>query len=123
MSYRILIVEDEESLAAAFAETLAALGYEVTIANDGYDALEKVIAGRFDLITMDLRLPRMNGIQATELIMHRRKPTPVIVISGYVLRHEEELERLGIRYVLQKPVDLELLSSTIARAIEESRGK
>lgn len=114
---RILIVEDEEDQAATFAEILAAAGYEVTIAADGFDALEKTVAGEFDLITMDLRMPRLGGIGAMELLRHRRAPVPVIVISGYLSAHEEELERMGVRYALQKPVDLEELLATVRRAL------
>lgn len=121
MQYRILVVEDEETLAATYAEAFTSVGYEVTIAGDGYDALEKVIAGSFDLITMDLKLPRLNGIRASELIMHRRIPTPIIVISGYVPEHATDLERLGIHHVLHKPVDLDVLLDTVAKAIAEGR--
>ena len=119
---RILIVEDEVDLAESFQAGLREAGYEVTIASDGYDALEQVASGTFDLITMDLRMPRLGGIQATELIRMRRISTPIIVISGYVANFEDELRQLQVRCILYKPIGLKTLIETVRRVLEEDRG-
>ncbi len=119
MTKRILVVEDDKGTAQTFGEFLTESGYDVTVVLDGYDALEKVVSGSYDLITMDLKMPRLGGIQATELIRLRRVSTPVIVISGFVPDFQDKLAQLGIRHVLQKPVDLKDLLETVKLAIEE----
>lgn len=117
---RILVVEDEVAQAAILEEMLTAAGYEVSVATDGYDALEKVVAGSYDLITMDLRMPRLGGLEATALIFHRRDPTPVIIISGYLAEYEKRIAELaGVRHTLSKPIDLEVLLATVKEVLSE----
>ena len=114
-----MIVEDDKGTAETFGEFLTESGYDVTVVLDGYDALEKVVSGSYDVITMDLKMPRLGGIQATELIRLRRVATPVVVISAYVPNFQSKLEQLNIRHVLHKPVGLQDLLDTVKRAIEE----
>ncbi|MBT4502811.1 MAG: response regulator [Gemmatimonadetes bacterium] len=122
MPRRILIVEDEEALAKSFDEFITFMGYDVTVAANGYDALEKVIGGEFDLITMDIKMPRMGGLEATELIRFRYDiSTPIIVISGYDDKYEKELRTLRVKHILHKPVDLTELKETIEKILGNDR--
>jgi CheY-like chemotaxis protein len=116
---RILVVENDEDTAGVFAEFLSESGYEVDVAVDGYDALEKVATGDYAAITMDLKMPRLGGVKATELLRIRRVHTPVIVISGFVPEFVSDLARLKIRHVLHKPIELDALLRTIEQAIVE----
>ena len=117
---RVLVVEDDEDTAGVFAEFLSESGYSVDVAVDGYDALQKVASGDYDVITMDLKMPRLGGVKATELIRLRRARTPVIVVSGYVPQFLPELERLKVPRILHKPIELATLLRTIKELTEEN---
>lgn len=117
---RILVVEDEDDTARLFEEIMVSAGYEVSIAEDGYDALEKIASGTYDLITMDLKMPRMDGLQATELIRMDRRHTPIIIISGFVPAFSERLRdpKLQIQHILHKPVTMEDLLAKVRSTLE-----
>src|SRR5437773_7573602 len=67
-SVRVLVVEDETDLAAAVATGLRREGYAVDVANDGEEALEKLGYTEYDLICLDLTLPRVDGIEVCRRI-------------------------------------------------------
>ena len=81
MSKRILIVEDEESIADLEKDYLELSGFEVEVANDGEIGLKKGLEGEFDLIILDLMLPGMNGFDICKLI-RETKNTPIIMVSA-----------------------------------------
>ena len=95
---RILIVEDEESLARALNLKLTASGYKVTIATDGQVGLDTVIAANaegsepFDLILLDLILPVMDGFSVLAKLGEHGNKTPVIVLSN--LNQEEDIAKV-----------------------------
>lgn len=126
MPKRILVVDDEEDIARAFEEALSKAGYDVTIATDGYDALEKATAGSYDLITMDLRLPKQDGISTVKQIMDmvrlgRMAKPAVVIISGYVDEHKLELSQVPVRHIIPKPVGVEDLCKIVNRVFEENK--
>ena len=90
----ILIVEDEKALSHALNIKLQQEGYTVTIASDGEEALQKVESHPYDLILLDIIMPRMDGITLLEFLKKGSKPSaliPVIVFSN--LSQKEEMER------------------------------
>lgn len=88
-SGRILVVDDESALRTLTARILARLGYETELACDGQEAVERFAEferedpGGFDLIVLDLMMPRMNGIEALREIHQIRPDQPVLLVSGY----------------------------------------
>lgn len=78
---RILIIEDEESIAELEKDYLELSGFEVEIENDGADGLEKALAEDFDLIILDLMLPGMDGFEICKKI-REKKNTPIIMVSA-----------------------------------------
>jgi CheY-like chemotaxis protein len=119
---KILIIDDEEEVLEISKEFLSSLGYRVTTVDNGFDALAEVLAGQYDLITMDLKMPGLSGLQATELIrLEHRIPTPVIVISGYLTpEKEDKLKELGVALFIHKPVDLNHLEKCIDTVLRTS---
>src|SRR3989344_7819408 len=90
----ILIVEDEKALSHALNIRMQKEGYTVTIASDGEEALQKVESHPYDLILLDIIMPRMDGITLLEFLKKGSKPSaliPVIVFSN--LSQKEEMER------------------------------
>ena len=80
---KILVVDDEENIRLLFKEELEEEGYEVEIASNGYDALEKLKKSQFGVVIMDIKMPGMDGIQALNEIKNANKDQPVILCSAY----------------------------------------
>jgi CheY-like chemotaxis protein len=102
MSY-VLIVDDEPAITELFTKTLAGLGMQAGVAQNGSQALEMVSQQRPDLILLDLMMPEFSGAQV--LAELQRDPDtssiPVIVISAFA-RTEEAINLTGVVQVMQK---------------------
>jgi chemosensory pili system protein ChpA (sensor histidine kinase/response regulator) len=112
----VLLVDDSLSVRKVLARRLARLGFEVTTAQDGEEALELLREGRFDALVTDLEMPRLNGYELIETV--RRRPAtrdlPVVVITTRAGREHGELaHRLGADRYLTKPVDHDTLAETL----------
>lgn len=79
---RILVVEDEESLAAAIASGLEAEGFTVDVARTGTEGLEATRSGPYDLILLDILLPGVNGFKLCATIRAERNWTPIIMLTA-----------------------------------------
>ena len=79
---RLLIVEDDEAMAAALSVGLAAEGFEVVVAVDGPRGLALAGQRRFDAIILDLMLPGLNGFRVCHLLRERGDSTPVLVLTA-----------------------------------------
>jgi two-component system, OmpR family, alkaline phosphatase synthesis response regulator PhoP len=79
---RILVVEDDESIAMGLEMNLSAEGYGVEVAGNGEEGLTRAKEGRFDLVILDVMLPRMNGFEVVRLLRQAKVPTPVIMLSA-----------------------------------------
>jgi CheY-like chemotaxis protein len=105
MAHKILIVEDEVSLSDAYTMLLEQAKYDVMVAHDGRDALEKVKTWQPDLILLDLRMPVLDGVGFLKEydLEHKHPSVKVIVLSNYDMQEEiDEAYRLGAdRYILK----------------------
>ena len=81
---RILIVEDEESLALRIKNILESEQYNTQVAFDGEAGLENALAGEFDLIILDILLPKYDGIQILNEIRKQNLTTPVLLLTAKV---------------------------------------
>jgi DNA-binding response OmpR family regulator len=81
---RILVVEDESDIRELISFTLTFSGYEVTGATNGEEALEIAAEENFDLILLDVRMPRLSGYDACKQMrkMDRTKDTPIVFLSA-----------------------------------------
>ena len=77
---RILVVDDERQITRMLRTALQSSGYEVTVANHGLDALERLREQPADLIITDLAMPELNGVELTQAV-RRSSETPIIVLS------------------------------------------
>jgi DNA-binding response OmpR family regulator len=78
----VLIVEDEPEMAGLLARGLREESYEVSHARDGRSALELSATQDFDLILLDVMLPRMNGLQVAQQLRQREQATPVLMLTA-----------------------------------------
>lgn len=109
---RILLVEDEESLVLTLKDRLNAEGYTVEVASDGLTATELGLSPRFDLIVLDIALPRKNGFDVCRDLRQRGIHTPVLMLTarGQVVDKVLGL-KLGADDYLTKPFEtIELLA-------------
>ena len=112
----ILIVEDSKDSREMIAQHLSLKGYRVSMAGDGREGLEKASELHPHLILMDLRLPLIDGWEATRLLKEdeRTKDCPVVVITGLTWIQPETLECDGW---LKKPCLLDQLDAEINRVL------
>ena len=80
---KILLVDDEEHIRLLFKEELEEEGYSIGLASNGFDALEVLKTGRFDLVVLDIRMPGMDGIETLNAIKKIDKDQRVILCSAY----------------------------------------
>jgi DNA-binding response OmpR family regulator len=80
---KILIVDDEESIRILYKQELEEEGYEVLLAVNAYEALEIVDKESLDIMVLDIKMPGMDGIEAMQKIVGKKKTIPIIINSAY----------------------------------------
>ena len=80
---KILVVDDEEAIRLLYKEELTEAGYEVDVAQDGAEALRKLQQARPDLMTIDLRMPGMDGIELLSRVRAVYRDLPIIISTAY----------------------------------------
>lgn len=83
MKKTILVVDDEENIRFLYKEELTDEGYEVMLAGNAEEALEKIGRQRPDLITVDIKMPGMDGLEFLQKLKEEEKEIPVILCSAY----------------------------------------
>ena len=117
----ILLVEDNEDIAAVYGEVLETLGRRVLIAQDAARALELVeeVGGRVALVLTDWAMPNMTGTELVRALRRRGFAAPVIILSGYPAPRGAA-EREGVAAWLLKPLEVEELLATVERVLGEA---
>ena len=122
MSFTILVVEDEEAMRVLLREFLEMLGYEVVEAGDGHTALEAARFGPIALAFLDMNLPDLNGLELMGRLRSMGATFPFVVLSGNLRESfTGEVTQLGVREVLEKPVDLNVLEDLVRQILNEGR--
>ena len=81
MAKKVLIVDDSALVRKQLSEIIATLDFEISIAKNGQDAVDKATSEQFDVITMDINMPVMDGIEAVKQIM-QKQPTAILMVSS-----------------------------------------
>lgn len=120
---RILLVDDESSVARAEGKILERLGYRVTVMNDSVESL-KLFAARpydFDLVLTDTNMPKMPGnILAVEL-MKIRKDMPVILATGYSRKMSHEtIKAIGVKALIHKPIVAKSIATILRDVLDQA---
>jgi DNA-binding response OmpR family regulator len=116
----ILVVDDEQSIRFLYREELEEDGYRVITAADGEEALRKVRKDKPDLITLDIRMPGMDGIEVLHRIREMDKEIPVIMSTAYGEYRNDFNVWASDAYVI-KTANLGELKETIKRLLEEEK--
>lgn len=115
---RILLVEDNEINRQVARELLEQVGAEVTLANDGIEAVEKASPKLHDLVLMDCQMPRMDGYEATRVLRTRfdAQELPIIAMTANALEGDRAaVLEAGMQDHIAKPVDPPIVFATIAK--------
>lgn len=111
----VLVVDDEVGMRETVADILSGMGYKVTTAIDGEDALTQLRQGTYSLVLMDIRMPGRDGISVLREI--GGPPPPVVLMTAYAADDElRAAAEAGSYAVLHKPVPAQRLLELVARA-------
>ena len=103
---KILIVEDEPMSVLLIQKILKSYQFELIVATNGLDAIEKFKNMDISLVIMDLYMPEMDGFEASKRIKQISKDTPIIVISTTTIAEDDLKKDIGIDYFLAKPLNI-----------------
>jgi two-component system nitrogen regulation response regulator NtrX len=118
---KVLIVDDEGSIRRTLREILEFEKYEVVEAANGLEALAKLKKKTFDIILLDIKMPKMDGLETLERLQILCPDTPVIMISGHAtIDTAVEAVKKGAFDFISKPPDLNRLLITLRNAMDKS---
>jgi DNA-binding NarL/FixJ family response regulator len=110
---RVLIAEDTDSVRFALRLAMEYLGHEVVgVASDGQEALEKYHCTQPEIVLMDVRMPRMDGLTCTSLLA-KQDPNAKVVIVTAGRTSEHEAREAGARGFVEKPFEIDQLDRLI----------
>jgi len=120
---RILVVEDEPSLALGLQEDLSIEGYEVEVARDGETALQRALAGSFDLIVLDVMLPKKDGFEVCRQLRRDGARVPILMLTAKTQESDKVLGlEIGADDYVTKPFSGRELRARIKALLRRTVG-
>jgi len=121
-SGKVLVAEDVKGNQKLMQLMLSKLGLEVTIAEDGIQAVEKASSQPFDLILMDMQMPHMNGYDATTLLKRQGYKAPIVALTANAMKGDDrKCMEAGCDGYLAKPIDRRELPRILAKYLSSSQ--
>lgn len=120
MKYHILVIEDDRDIQELIYEFLNTQGYQVDVANDGLDGVQRFKEGNYDLVILDIMLPNMNGYQVCQMIRHKSN-VPIIMLTA--LGEEEDQVKgfdLGVDDYITKPFSFQILVKRVEAVLRRN---
>ena len=119
-SGHILVAEDARTNQVLIKSLLKRLGLQVTIAEDGNEAVQKALTEQFDLIFMDIEMPNMNGYEATKMLRKKGLKTPIIALTAYAMKGDDaKCFAVGCDAYISKPIEHKKLLQTLSKYLPE----
>ena len=117
---RVLVVDDEDALRMVLSSELSSSGYEVATASDGDEAITVIQNKRFDLVLLDIKMPKVDGFEVLKFVKKNFPAMKVIMLTGFAdLKNAIESKKHGAEDFVSKPYDLVDLLTTIERVLSE----
>ena len=119
---RFLVVDDNEDIRDVFCRLVERAGHDAATAYDGQDAVETLEREKFDVMLLDLTMPRMTGVEVVRWLRNRPDVAPdlrIVVISAWAGENRAVLQELGITTVMQKPLRIQQLTDLIAETLRD----
>jgi polar amino acid transport system substrate-binding protein len=118
----VLVVEDNDSMRKLVTTQLKKLGYLADVATNGKEALDKLNAGSYSIVLMDVQMPVMDGLQATKAVRDRERETGdhavIIALTGHCSR--TDCLAAGMDDFIAKPMNIATLKKTMERWLPQS---
>jgi PAS domain S-box-containing protein len=121
---RVLLVEDNEINQQVAREILEGMGLNVSVANDGREAVNAVQEGTYDVVLMDVQMPVMDGYEATQAIRDdpRFKGLPIIAMTAHAMAGDREKSiEAGMNDHVSKPIDPQVLFQTLQKYVDRAK--
>lgn len=119
MNKKIMVLDDDQQIRQSLLKLLRVEGYEVVLAEDGSEALDKLERQKVDLLLLDLNLPNKSGWDVFERVTSTNPLLPIIIITGRE-KQSELAVAAGVGALMQKPLDVPVLLRTISELFLES---
>ncbi|MGS0765831.1 response regulator [Syntrophomonas curvata] len=117
---KILIVDDQKGVRRLLEELFKKDNWEVQVATDGREAVEKVDEFLPDIILMDMKMPNMNGLEASRLILDRYGELDIIMMTAYgEMDVVKEALDVGVKRCITKPFDIMNLRDVVNQMAKE----
>jgi len=115
---KILLVDDEPQVLLAMELRLRQVDYDVVVAHDGVEGLEAAIREQPAAIVLDVRMPKMSGLEMLDAIhaIEETKQVPIVMVSASIIDQQDARQR-GASYFLQKPFDLQELLQALGNVV------
>ena len=113
---KILVVDDEENIRELYKEELEDMGFAVTVVADGIQALTVLDTAKFDLVTLDMRMPDKDGIETLRKMKEKDSTLPVIICTAYEEYKQDFGSWCSDAYVV-KSADTALLRETVKKIL------
>jgi DNA-binding NtrC family response regulator len=114
----ILVVDDEDALRTVLSGELASEGYDVRTAADGDEAVSEMGKASFDLVLLDIKMPKVDGFEVLKFVKENHPTSKVIMLTGFAdLKNAIESKKLGAEDFVSKPYDLVDLLTTVERVL------
>ena len=121
---KILVVDDEEGARELFNTILTDEGYEVTLANDGQDALSCMRGNTYDLVVTDIKMPGMDGLQLLQEIRKAGSQADVIMVTAYgEVESYLKAMSLGAAEYINKPIRIKELKRIVHKVLAERKAR
>jgi CheY-like chemotaxis protein len=115
---KVLVVDDDPVVGKSFNRVLSDKGYIVVTAENGFDALLKLQAEKYDVVFTDIKMPGMDGLEVAERVRAAQPWTPVVIVTGYgTAANEERARAAGVADFLRKPLSPEMIEGSTAKAL------
>ena len=118
----ILIIDDEKSIRRTLREILEYESYKIDEASDGVDGLTKFSEGDYDVVLLDIKMPKMDGMEVLEKLLASGDDVPVIMVSGHgTVETAVEAVKKGAFDYIAKPLDLNRLLISVRNALDKTK--
>jgi len=122
--YKILVVDDEEPMRKLIVSLLSPKGHQCVTANDGREALDKIMETKFDALITDIVMPEMDGITLTEELSKHYQNLPVMVMTGYTEEYSAETAiASGAREFINKPFSISEFLIRFDKMMRDHKGE
>lgn len=121
---KILVAEDERDIRDLIRFSLQMAGFEVVIASNGMEAVELAPSEKPDLILLDLRMPKMTGYQALEILKKNPKTKDIPVVFLSAMTDKDKMSQIeGVEDFILKPFEIESLSRRVREILKRTASK